>query len=118
MKKEIKTPKNSIVLQLCKHANENRYLMSWYTLSFNGKTVNFQRDELIPEDVNDKLDELHCTISNSKKLLDECSKLLMPYLDEIVEKASNFLSLPLNKQKELMNSFDEAHFENPLLIEY
>lgn len=71
-------------ITLCKHPDENRYLMCWYNLQTTDFKFSFRASQFVPEELDKKLRGLHC-ISHSKSSLEaEVSSLLEPYIETIV----------------------------------
>ncbi len=96
---------------LLKRPRDTKYMLLWYVLYMGKKQINFRSDKFVPEDVQDKLTELHCTTSNKKQLLKECAKLLTPYCDRIYKEAIIFLALSPEEQKVAMKL--DGKFEKP-----
>lgn len=80
---------------LAKHPNENRYLMYWYKIKYNNKTVSFRAENFVSEEDNEKLLRFHCISSTKEKLLNSCTEILNKYSDKIIKEVVEFLKNPV-----------------------
>jgi hypothetical protein len=94
------TPKvtTTLNISLAKHQNENRTLMCWYTTKVDKVKIRFRSDAFVSEELENKLHHLHCTIGNSKVLLEKCAEILAPYAAAIEKEARAYLKLDVVKR--------------------
>lgn len=70
-------------INLAKHPHENRYLMCWYTIFFDGHLYEFRSEKVVSAADERKLREFHCTRMLVSSLRAGCLAILLPYLDQI-----------------------------------
>lgn len=98
------TTKKDIQLFLAKHPIENHILMCWYEIKYKGRRIEFRSDRFVPEEVEERLHNLHTTISSNKELLEKCVEILSPYATKILEEVDKFLENPRSDKYQGFNA--------------
>jgi len=92
--------KNTAVISLARNTGERSgYLTCWYNLYIPGfKKVQFRSEGFVPEDIEERLQDLHCVPHTIAGLTHSCVEILNPYAEKIITEAKKFLKDPLNPE--------------------
>ena len=85
-------------ITLCKHPDENRYLMCWYNLQTKDFKFSFRASKFVPKEIDKKLRSLHCTLYSKTSLEREVSVFLEPYIEIIVSSYKETLTSELSSE--------------------
>lgn len=86
------------VITLAKHPSENRYLTAWYKIKTSTGTYQFRSDDIVTPEEEDRLHKFHCTDGYLSVLLNNCLKILTPYLDKIEKHIETEMAKPQTQE--------------------